>query len=805
MKISLNWLKQYIELNETTDEIYNLLTNCGLEVSHVTNTIPTKDYFNDLIIGQVMSCSKHPNADRLKLLTVTIGLDRDLEIVCGAPNVAIGMRVVVAPIGTTIESNSGETTYIKNAIIRGVASEGMLCSAYEIGIGKESDGIISLETTLPNGSNLESYLSTMRDVVFDIELTPNRGDACSHIGVARDLSAVLDRELIYPKVSASSKSTHTDPSIEITIDKNASCSRYSGVMLRDIKVVESPQWIKERLLAIGIQPKNIVVDVINYVMHETGQPLHAYDLDKIEGNQLYVKPAPPNTTISTLDNEKRTLNSEELIIADKSGPLCIAGVIGGQRAAIGADTKNIFLECACFSSQAIRKSTRTQNITTDASFRFERSTGRNTIYPLQRAIDLITHVAGGNITADILDITTEIHEDCEILFNYKTLHKIFGIEIPKTDVKRILKRLEIEILEDNTDSLLLRIPPFKTDVVREIDVIEEILRIYGFEHILSKATFNIPYIDSSNEYIVSTNMKLNISSILVANNFYEIRTNPIINSKYYADIGNANGSKIISIINPLSTVMDCMRPNLVFSGLETICFNRNRQQVGELKFFEYGRIYFTENNACSESNRLSLWLSGNYADTKWNEKKRKSSFYDLSVHVYNVLYKLGIENFAITDISNEIFANGINIYVDKKVIASFGKLQSSLLVKMDINETVFYADMDWDALVKCIPEKISYKPVSKFPAVERDISILIDKATMFEEIKELIQAKASNLIEKIEIVDVYFGNDVPANKKSYSIRFTIQSYDKTLNAKEISALMLDIENSLTINLNAKIR
>lgn len=804
MKISLSWLKQYIELRETPDEISKLLTNCGLEVAHVTNTIPIKDSFKDLVIGQVMSCIKHPNADRLKLLKVDIGLDRDLEIVCGATNVAADMKVVIAPVGTSIESINGEITHIKNTKIRGVPSEGMVCSAYEIGIGRESDGIIVLDTALPTGDNLESYLSTIRDVVFDIELTPNRGDACSHIGVARDLSAVLDRELVYPEVST--PATASDKlSIDVAIDKTAPCSRYSGVILRDIKIVESPPWLKEKLHALGIQPKNIVVDTTNYVMYETGQPLHAYDYDKIEGKQLHVKHAPINSTILTLDNEKRTFNSNELVISDDSGPLCIAGVMGGQRAAIGPETRNIFLESACFLPSSVRKSTKAQNLATDASFRFERGTGHDTLYPLQRAIDLITHVSGGHVASDIMDINAGEHKDCEIIFKYKTLHRISGIEIPKPDVKKILKRLEIEIIADSIDSLHLRIPSFKTDVIREIDVIEEILRIYGFEKLTPKEPFVVPYLGSSNAYMSNAKMKLDISAMLVTSGFYEIRTNPIINSKYYRDMEDHNDSKIISIVNPLSTVMDSMRPSLVFSGLETIVSNRNRQQVGALKFFEFGRVYFTKNNACVETNKLSLWLAGNYADTRWYEKKRKSSFHDLSVHVYNILYKLGIKNFDVKDISNAIFVNGIEICIENQVIATLGVLQSTLLAKIDVDEIVFFADIDWDTVVKYIPEEITYKPLARYPAVERDISLLIDKATTFEKIKRTIQAKPSNLIEKIEVIDVYLGKDLPENTKSYSIRLTIQPHDKTLDSSEITTIMSDIENNLIINLNAKVR
>jgi phenylalanyl-tRNA synthetase beta chain len=804
MKISFNWLKQYIALKETPEELSTLLTNCGLEVSHITNTIPSKDFFKNLVIGQVVTYTKHPNADRLKLLKVNIGLDRDLEIVCGAPNVALGIKVVIAPVGASIENRNGEITHIKSAVIRGIPSEGMACSAYEIGIGKDADGIMILDTTLPNGSSLESYLATVRDVVFDIEITPNRGDACSHIGVARDLCAVLDRDLIYPKVSKPLNETHNKIPIEVIIDKNASCYKYSGVVISGVETIESPQWIKEKLCAIGIQPKNIIVDTTNYVMYETGQPLHAYDYDKIEGKKLYVQPAPLNTSIHTLDSEERMLNSGELVISDVHGPLCIAGVIGGQRAAISTDTSNIFLESARFLPVSVRKSTKAQNIATDASFRFERGAGHDTIYPLQRAIDLITHISGGHIASAILDITTKTHKNCDIFFNLKTLNKISGIEIPKSDVIKILGRLEIEIITDNIESLHLRIPSFKSDVIREIDVVEEVLRIYGFDKIIPQDHFTVPYLDSSDEYMFSTKVKMNINTLLVDNGFYEIRTNPIVNSKYYKDMG-MDDSKFISIINPISTAIDSMRPNLVFCGLETILSNRNRQKIGELKFFEFGKVYVLKNKACLESNKLCIWLAGNYLDTSWYEKKVKSSFYDISINVYNILYKLGIKNFDVAEISNDFFANGIEIYVNKMLIASLGRLQNALLEKIDIDETVFYADIDWDEVIKCIPEKITYKSIPKYPSAERDLSILIDSSTNFEKIKQIIQSRASNLIEGIEVIDVYLGEDLPENTKSYSIRLKLQSYDKTLDSKEITALMSDIENSLTIDLNAKIR
>lgn len=804
MKISLNWLKQYINISETPEEISKILTDCGLEVGHITNTIPNKEFIKDLMIGEVVDCQQHPNADKLKLLQVNLGENDIRQIVCGAPNVALHQKIIIAPVGATLCDNLGEKITIKSAKIRGIASEGMACSASEIGLGQEYDGIMVLKTSLSNGTKLERYLEGKDDVIIDIELTPNRGDACSHIGIARDLSAALDKDLQYPEVYDASEIVEKTLPFKINLSPAIGCYRYSGVLMHNIVVNESPEWLKERLIAIGLSPKNNIVDISNYVMHETGQPLHIYDYDLIQGNEVFVMSNLHDLSIKTLDNKDRIIKTNQLSIHDKNGPIMIPGIMGGLSTSVSLNTKNIFIESAFFDQAVIRKLSKDLDLNTDASFRFERGTGSNTIFALKRAIYLIEQIANGKVCSEIFDLKDEKLDDNKVVFFYKNLKRISGIEISSEEVKRILKRLEISIENETLESLQLSVPLFKADVVREIDVIEEILRIYGFNKISEKEFLSSSYL-VPNSGCRDLSICLDLSKMLISNGFSEIRTNPITNSNYQDFLTDDQKEETVKLINPLSNVMDIMRSSLVFSGLEVILYNRNRQQ-SDLKIFEISKTYHVVNDAYVEKNRLSLWITGNFITDALIQSGRPVVFQDLSTQVYNILNFLGIKDFEMNDFSNSIFESGLSISKDKIDLVSLGKLKCSLIKKFDIGQKVFFADIDLEQILDLSANNtVVYKPLPKYPSIERDISLLIKDSISFEEVKKTILGLGILLIEKVKLIDIYIGKDLPESTKSYLIRLIIQSYDRTLEAAEIAKLMEKIELNLIKKLDAKIR
>lgn len=815
MRISLSWLKQYIELREAPDEIAKLLTNCGLEVGQIRSTIPNKNFCKDLVVGQVKSCTNHPNADRLKLLKVDIGLDSDLDIVCGAPNVAHGQRVIVAPVGSTIMNCVGETLEIKKAKIRGATSEGMVCSEYEIGLGEEYDRIFTYpDASAPLvGSKVLDLLSLTEEVVFDVELTPNRGDAASHLGVARDLSAKLDRDLFYPKLSGAFRfniNTNSPCPISIEIPAGIGCNRYSGVVIENVRLKESPAWLKQRLSAIGVDSKNNVVDITNYVMYESGHPLHAYDYDLLVGKKIFLQKAHLNTKMRTLDGVERTFDNAELLIYDAEGPICIAGVMGGERTAISSSTKNIFLELACFSPKAVRNSTKSQGLHTEASFRFERGGPFDPEYFIRRAVDLVLNETGGEVDYNAVDLVVEeIPPLCEVLFRFKTLERISGIRIPTPEIKKIFAGLEIFIRKEQDDELLLDVPTFKTDVLREIDVVEEVLRIYGYDRIPIDKRISFPtFFDASMSSTFSTNdAKKDISSILVSRGFYEIRTNPITNSKYCDVCVGEEANGHIPLLNPNSSVLDSMRCTLMFSGLEVIAHNRNRHKDQYCKFFEFGRVYSHKDDVVSEHNRLAIWLSGVVADKNWYETKEKPSFYHISSHVYDILWKiLGVKDFFIEKIKSRFFSEVIELRYKGLEVAKLGTLHSVVSRSFGLHSPTFFADLNWDLLLQKALHKIAYKPLSKYPAVQRDISILISKPICFNDIKQVVASSIhKELIDSIELIDVYTGDDLPDGKISYSLRIIMQPYERTLHSEEIDREIQSIENNLKTRLHAQIR
>lgn len=813
MKISLNWLKKYITLEESPEEIAHHLTSCGLEVGHVTSTLKNKEFLKDLVVGRVVTCDKHPNADRLKLLDVSIGLEKNLQIVCGAPNVDQGQRVIIAPVGAKIMNSAGGILEIKKTKIRGSLSEGMVCSQYEIGLGEESDGIFVYpeKNAPPVGTKLLDLLSDTEDVVLEIELTPNRGDAASHVGVARDLSARLDRELIYPKLGASfCCKQKNDPPCPISIDIPAGigCSRYTGVVIKNVQLKDSPEWLRQSLAAIGVEPKNNIVDLTNYVMYELGHPMHAYDCDLLVGRKIFLEKAQPNTTMRTLDGLERIFNDEELLIYDGEGPICVAGVIGGARTAISSGTKNIFLELACFPPKTIRNSAKAQCLHTEASFRFERGAAFDPHYPLSRAVDLILSVAGGEVCGGVADqIVEEQPMMHEVLFRFKTLEKISGIKIPVSQIKKIITRLEIEIKSEGGAELLLAVPAFKADVSREIDVVEEVLRIYGYDRMPTADRITFPSFEVSGDTASNaSDAKKNICALLVSRGFYEIRTNPIVNSNYYGFLENESLGHV-ALLNPNSSILDSMRSTLIFSGLETIAYNRNRHRDDYCKFFEFGRVYTLHDETVRESNRLCIWMSGAVLNKNWYDKKSNPSFHHLSTHVYDVLWKiLGVKDFLIKKVKTESLSEAIELSHDGSLVATLGKVYPSLNKKFDLNEPTFFADLNWDLLLAKSTQRVVYKPLSKYPTVQRDVSMLITQSTCFDEIKKAVETSTeSKLIESIELIDVYAGNDLPEAKKSYSLRITLQPHERTLTSDEIASVMQGIEGNLKSKLDAQIR
>lgn len=807
MKISYNWLKQFIKIDWDTQKTGELLTDLGLEVEGIEAFESIKGSLKGIVVGEVLTCKQHPNADRLKVTTVSIGKEEPLQIVCGAPNVAEGQKVLVATIGTQLHTPEGEAWTIKKGKIRGEESHGMICAEDELGLGTSHDGIMVLNSELNAGTPASMLFEMEEDTVFDIGLTPNRADAMSHYGVARDLKAGLlqqdvNLEFITPSVSKFHV-INRSLKIDVNVDDKALAPRYCGVTLSNLKVKESPTWLKNRLKAIGLAPINNVVDVSNYVLHELGQPLHAFDADKIANNKIEVKTLEAGTKFTTLDGVERELHNDDLMICDTEKPLCIAGVFGGINSGVSETTTKIFLESAYFNPVSIRKTAKRHGLNTDASFRFERGVDPNiTEYALKRAALLILEVAGGEISSDIIDSYPNKIEDHQVLLNFNNVQKLIGQEIPRETIKQIVTSLEMKINNVTDAALGLTIPAYRNDVTREVDVIEEILRVYGYNTIEITKKLNASLINSRK--IEDYQIRNTISNQLVNLGFNECISNSLT-SDYTNLSKQLDEYENINMLNPLSSDLATMRQSLLFSGLETASYNINRKR-SNLKLFEFGKTYHKIIHERKENKRLALLLSGNKTQENWLEPSSKSDFFYLKGIVNSILERLGLPNTAPTPFKNDCFSEGLRIEINNREIVEYGIIKKNILKTFGITQDVFYADFNWDAILKEISAATKLvTPISKYPEVRRDFALLLNESVTFSEIYTIAKQTEKHILKSINLFDVYTGDNLPKSKKSYAVSFMFQDDKKTLTDKQIDKVMNKLEANFTNQLGAELR
>ncbi|MEC4113797.1 phenylalanine--tRNA ligase subunit beta [Myroides pelagicus] len=811
MHISYNWLKQFIKLDITPDETSEILTDLGLEVEGITRYESLKGGLKGVVVGHVVSCVKHPNADKLNLTKIDLGTGEPVQIVCGAPNIAEGQKVPVATVGTELYDAEGKAFQIKKGKIRGEESFGMVCSEVELGIGTNGDGIMVLDAALQPGTPVAEVFNIATDEVFEIGLTPNRSDAMSHWGVARDLRAGLlqnskedtqHKELITPSVSKFKVERRT-LKIDVTVEDYKKAPRYCGVTISGIEVKASPEWLQNRLKAIGITPKNNIVDVTNYVLHDLGQPLHAFDAGKIKGSKLLVKTVEAGTKFTTLDEVERTLHQDDLMICDENGPLCMAGIFGGTRAAVSDNTTTIFLESAYFHPVVIRKAAKRHGLNTDSSFRFERGIDPAiTEYALKHAALLIQQVAGGEITSDIIDLYPKRIEDHSVFLNFNNINRILGEEISKETIKKILVSLDIKVHSMSDIGLGITVPPYRADVTREIDVIEEILRVYGFNNITFSSKLNATIANASRTE--DHKVQNVISNLLVAQGFYEIMSNSLTTPEYNKLSDNIKTSFQVDILNPLSNDLSVMRQSLLFGGLEAIAYNINRKR-SDLKLFEFGKSYHKMLGSYEEHKHFAVFSTGNNIKPSWNSTPKATDFFEFKGYINSILTRLGITKTTTQPTENDVFSEGIAYYLGKDIIVEFGILKKAVLKGLDIKQEVCYADFNWDNVLKVVSEKIKFTDINKFPAVKRDYALLIDEKVTFDQIYQLTKQVDKNTIKDVTLFDVYQGDKIEDGKKSYAISILMEDSSKTLTDSQVDKIMGKIKYQLENNLNAQLR
>ena len=806
MKISYNWLKQFIKIDWKSEETAALLTDLGLEVEIVEKYQSVKGGLEGVLVGHVLTCIQHPDADRLKITTVDLGNGLPVQIVCGASNVAAGQKVPVATIGTTLYDKEGVAFSIKKGKIRGQESHGMICAEDELGLGEGHDGIMILDDSLVPGTPAATVFKIENDEVFEIGLTPNRADAMSHLGTARDLRAGMlqsgaNVELITPSVSSFRVDKRT-LKIDIDVKEPKLAPRYCGITISGIEVKPSPDWLQNRLKAIGLNPKNNIVDVTNYVMHELGQPLHAFDAAKING-KIVVQTLPAGTKFTTLDDVERTLHEEDLMICDEKGPLCIAGVFGGKKSGVSKSTNSIFLESAYFNPVSVRKSAKRHQLNTDASFRFERGIDPTiTEYALKRAALLIQEVAGGEITSDLINVYPKKIEDFNVFLNFNNVDKIIGEKLPKDIIKKILVSLDIKVNSFSDAGLGLTIPSYRVDVQREIDVIEEILRVYGYNNIsfskkLNASVFNAP---RNEDYKIQNTS----ASQLNSQGFHEMMANSLTTASYVQLSEQLNDDYNVTILNPLSADLSTMRQSLLFSGLEAVSYNINRKNA-DLKLFEFGKTYHNYLAGYEEKKHMSLFLTGNRNQESWTSVQKMSNFFLFKGYVYGILSRLGIENTQNIPVTLDVFSEGIAIKFDNETIVELGVIKKSILKHFGIKQEVLYADFDWDLILKKTSTKIKYAEIPKYPEVRRDLALLLDQNITYESIYKIARQTEKTLLKNINLFDVYEGQNLPEGKKSYALSFTIQDNSKTLTDAQIDKIMGKLQKNFETELGAVLR
>lgn len=785
MKISYNWLKEYISTDLPAEKTAEILTDIGLEVEGLEKVESIKGGLEGVVIGEVIEVSQHPNADRLKLTKVEVGHAEPLGIVCGAPNVAVGQKVLVALVGSTLYPK-GEAFKIKKSKIRGEASEGMLCAEDELGLGASHEGIMVLDESAKVGMPAAEYFHLEADDVFEIGLTPNRIDAASHYGVARDLAAFLklqdEVELKLPKTGCIKKEADY-PEIKLEIADQNACPRYSALTFTEVKVGDSPDWLQRRLIAIGLKPINNVVDVTNYILHEIGQPLHAFDADKIKGKQVIVKSLPEGSHFTTLDGVERKLVGEELMICNQAGGMCIAGVFGGADSAVNENTTSIFLESAYFNPVSIRKTAKKHGLNTDASFRYERGADPNiTIFALERAAQLFKEVCGAKVASDLIDFYPETIEDHLVELEYEHCDRLIGANLHRSTIKEILSNLEIKILNESKKGLRLQIPAYRVDVQREVDVIEEILRIYGLNNIPMPENMRSSLGSLSDRKTLKAEEK--VADYLSAQYFREILNNSLTNPSFYD-----KQDDLVPILNPLSKELESMRKTLMHGGLAAIAWNLNRKR-GNLRFYEFGKVYRKSTDAYQEEKRLGIWLCGNKSEESWEAKEAAFDFYDLKRVVFELLESLGVQKIKLDENGSDDLAYGLELKKGKKSLGRLGLLSPQMTQKFEIDEEVFYAELNWTEILSLLQTKgINFQAIAKYPSVRRDLALLVDRSVKFEALRKVAKETETKYLTGINLFDVYEGKNLSEGKKSYGISFTFQDPQKTLTDQHVDKIM----------------
>ena len=820
MNISYNWLKDYLDFDLQPDEVAAALTSIGLETGGVEEVQTIKGGLEGLVIGEVLTCEEHPNSDHLHITTVNVGGAEPLQIVCGAPNVAAGQKVVVAVNGTKLYDGD-ECFTIKRSKIRGVESNGMICAEDEIGIGTDHAGIIVLPADAVVGTPAKEYYNVKSDYVLEVDITPNRVDATSHFGVARDLAAYLKQNgkpanLKRPSVDAF-KIDDEVPAIEVVVENKEACLRYSGITIKNVTVKESPEWLQNRLKVIGLRPINNVVDITNYILHGVGQPLHSFDADKIKGNKVVVRSATEGAKFVTLDGVERTLTDRDLMICNVEEPMCIAGVFGGLDSGVTEQTKNVFLESATFHPTWIRKTARRFGLNTDASFRYERGLDPNqTVEVMKRAALLIQEVAGGTITGAIQDIYPVPVAPYRVELTYDKVNTLIGKVIPVETVKSILESLEMKIVSETAEGLVIDVPVYRIDVQRDVDVIEDILRIYGYNNVefSDNVKSNLSYQTPTDRSYKLQNL---ISEQLCGCGFNEILNNSLTRSAYYDNLSTYPVSHCVMLMNPLSADLNCMRQTLLFGGLESVEHNAKRKN-GNIRFFEFGNCYDynidhkKEDETLaefSEDYRLGLWVSGSRVDNNWAHPNEKSSVYELKAYVENILVRLGVnlQKVIFGNLANDIYSAGLSITTSSgRQLGTMGIVSPKICKELDIETDVYYAELSWTLLMKEIKKsKVTFSEISKFPAVKRDLALLLEKNVQFAEIEKIATESERKLLKDVYLFDVYEGKNLESGKKSYAVSFILQDETKTLNDKQIESIMNRIIGNLQQKLNAKLR
>jgi phenylalanyl-tRNA synthetase beta chain len=818
MNISYSWLKDYINLELSPAQVAETLTQLGLETGSVDEVETIKGGLKGIIVGEVITCKKHPNSDHLSVTTVNIGGSEDLAIVCGAPNVEKGQKVVVATVGTILYKGEEQFT-IQKSKIRGEVSMGMICAEDEIGMGGDHNGIMVLNQDAKPGTLASDFFNIQSDFVLEVDLTPNRIDSASHIGVARDLAAFLSQKekISYTRPNIDSfKTDNRNLSFSVEIENPEGCARYSGLTISDVTVKESPNWLKNRLKAIGQSSINNIVDITNYVLYETGQPLHAFDATQVKGGKVIVKTLTKGTKFITLDGVERELSDKDLMICNEKEAMCIGGVFGGLQSGVKEGTKSIFLESAYFNPVYIRKTARRHGLNTDASFRFERGVDpNNTLYALKRAALLIKEIAGGTISSDVVDIIVDpsIQDYFPVEVTYSNINRLIGKVIPTNTIKSILLSLEIMISAETSEGLDLLVPPFRVDVKREADIIEEILRVYGYNNVepckSTKSTIQLaPHPDK---------MKLQnlISEMFTARGFNEIMSNSLTKSAYYEGLETFKSENTVQLFNPLSSDLNGMRQTLLFGGLEAINRNTNFRNA-DLRFYEFGNVYHFDGTKTykhpvknySEQEHVGIWITGRKEADNWKVKEEPTSFFTLKANVENILSRLGISvaNCNIETTQNDIFSEALEYRLNNVTIGQIGFLNNKIIKNLNINADVFYGDLHWTAILKAIKNhKTSYTPLQKYPEVKRDLALLIDKEVQFSTIKALAFKAEKQILRSVNIFDVYQGSNLPEGKKSYAVSFILQDEEKTLNDKQIEKTMNRLISVYEREVGAQIR